>query len=70
VIEIAHRGAYVLLSNSAAPDIRRLYADSAEARGAGLTATKVKARRAINSRASGRGAILEYLITNVPQAAP
>lgn len=70
VIEIAQRGAYVLLSNSAAPDIRRLYAESVEARGAGLTATKVKARRAINSRASGRGAVLEYLITNVPQAAP
>jgi DNA adenine methylase len=70
VIEIARRGAYVLLSNSAAPDIRRLYADSAEARSAGLTATKVKARRAINSRASGRGAVLEYLITNVPLAAP
>ena len=70
VIEIARRGAHVLLSNSAAPDIRRLYADSVEARGAGLTATKVTARRAINSRASGRGAVLEYLITNVPKAAP
>jgi DNA adenine methylase len=70
VIEIAQRGAHVLLSNSAAPDIRRLYAESDEARGAGLTATMVQARRAINSRASGRGAVVEYLITNVRQAAP
>jgi hypothetical protein len=30
-----------------------------------LKTRKVEARRAINSRASGRGAILEYLITNV-----
>ena len=65
VIAMATRGAYVLLSNSAAPEIRRLYADCAEVRRAGLVATTVPARRAINSRASGRGAVLEYLITNV-----
>jgi hypothetical protein len=29
----------------------------------------VPARRAINSRASGRGAVLEYVITNVATAA-
>jgi DNA adenine methylase len=68
VIEIARRGAHVLLSNSVAPEIRRLYADSREARGAGLKARTVEARRAINSRASGRGSVLEYLITNVPPA--
>jgi DNA adenine methylase len=68
VIEIARRGAHVLLSNSVAPEIRRLYADSVDARRAGLKVTKVEARRAINSRASGRGAVLEYLITNVPPA--
>ncbi len=66
VIELARRGAHVLLSNSVAPEIRRLYADSVEARRAGLKATTVRARRAINSRATGRGAVLEYLITNVP----
>ena len=65
VIELAARGAHVLLSNSAAPDVRRLYADSEEARSAGLKTRTVPARRAINSRATGRGAILEYLITNV-----
>jgi DNA adenine methylase len=65
VIALASRGASVLLSNSAAPAVRQLYADSPEARSAGLQARTVPARRAINSRASGRGVVLEYLITNV-----
>ncbi len=65
VIALAGRGAHVLLSNSVAPQIRELYEKSEEARNAGLTARRVPARRAINSRASGRGAVLEYLITNV-----
>lgn len=68
VIHLAERGAQVLLSNSVAPEIRALYADSAEARSAGLKAITVPARRAINSRASGRGAVLEYVITNVGTA--
>lgn len=65
VIELAGRGAHVLLSNSAAPAVRTLYAENEEARSAGLRTRTVPARRAINSRAAGRGAILEYLITNV-----
>jgi len=65
VVDIAKRGASVLLSNSVAPDIRRLYADDVNARSAGLRATTVAARRAINSRASRRGAVREYLITNI-----
>jgi DNA adenine methylase len=65
VVELARRGAAVLLSNSVAPDIRRLYADDDDARSAGLKATTVPARRAINSRASRRGAVREYLITNI-----
>jgi DNA adenine methylase len=68
VIRLAGRGAHVLLSNSVAPDIKRLYEESPEARSAGLRARKVPARRAINSRATRRGAILEYLITNVRSA--
>jgi DNA adenine methylase len=64
-IALARRGAHVLLSNSVAPQIRDLYESSADARAAGLTVRTVAARRAINSRASGRGAVLEYLITNV-----
>jgi DNA adenine methylase len=65
VIDVAGRGALVLLSNSSAPEIRRLYARSVSARGAGLRTTTVRARRAINARASGRGEVREYLITNL-----
>ena len=43
----------------------RLYADNVEARSAGLRARTVEARRAINSRAAGRGPVREYLITNI-----
>jgi hypothetical protein len=45
--------------------VRALYARSADARAAGLAAHTVKARRAINSRASGRGTVREYVVTNV-----
>lgn len=65
VIAAASRGAAVLLSNSVAPDIRRLYADNPDARSAGLRARTVSARRAINSQATGRGAVREYVITNI-----
>jgi DNA adenine methylase len=65
VVRLARLGASVLLSNSVAPEIRRLYADNIDARSAGLRARKVPARRAINSRASGRGTVDEYLITNI-----
>ena len=65
VLAIARRGAMVLLSNSSAPDVRRLYATDTEARAAGLRARTVPARRAINSRASARGPVREYLITNI-----
>jgi DNA adenine methylase len=69
VIALAARGASVLLSNSAAPQIRALYAGRGAARRAGLRATTVAARRAINSRAASRGPVREYLITNVPRMA-
>ena len=67
VIELAARGCWVLLSNSTAPDITRLYARNREASAVGLRAHKVPARRAINSDPSKRGAVLEYLITNIPR---
>jgi DNA adenine methylase len=67
VIALASRGASVLLSNSAAPQIRALYTGRGAARTAGLRATTVAARRAINSRAASRGPVREYLITNVPR---
>jgi DNA adenine methylase len=65
VFALADRGCHIVLSNSTAPEIARLY-DTRTARRLGLRADKVPARRAINSRASARGEVLEYLITNVP----
>lgn len=67
VIAACRRGAHVLLSNSSAPPIVELYS-SAAARQAGLVVQVVEARRAINSRASGRGTVNEVLVTNVPPA--
>ena len=64
VITLARRGCRVLLSNSSAPEIEQLYGDNTEARRAGLRFTRVKARRAINSKASSRGAIDEVIVTN------
>jgi DNA adenine methylase len=65
VIALANKRVFVLLSNSVAPEIEELYALNAEARASGLTARKVPARRAINSHPSRRGAVSEYVITNV-----
>ena len=64
VLALARQGVFVLLSNSAAPEVRRLYA-SADARAAGIRLRSVPARRAINSRASLRGPVREFLITNI-----
>jgi DNA adenine methylase len=69
VLRLTARGASVLLSNSAAPQIRALYARDRRAVKAGLQASTVAARRAINSRAASRGPVPEYLITNVKPAA-
>jgi len=65
VIELAERGCHVILSNSTAPIIRDLYETNRMARSAGLRAYKVAARRAINSKASHRGDVTEYIISNV-----
>jgi DNA adenine methylase len=65
VLRLTARGASILLSNSAAPQIRALYARDRRAVKAGLHSSTVSARRAINSRASSRGPVREYLITNV-----
>ena len=64
VVRLARIGASVLLSNSVSPDIRRLYATNLEAR-SWDSAKQVEARRAINSRASRRGAVRDSLITNI-----
>ncbi len=64
VLELAARGCQVLLSNSTAPLVQQLYLSSA-ARAAGLRAHVVRARRAINSHPGRRGAVDEYVITNI-----
>jgi DNA adenine methylase len=68
VIDAAHRGAHIVLSNSSAPEIVDLYSSSA-ARQAGLRLHLVAARRAINSRASARGPVFEVVVTNAARLA-
>jgi DNA adenine methylase len=65
VLQLAQAGCLVVLSNSTAPLVAELY-DTPAARAAGLSAHRIPARRAINSNASRRGQIEEYVITNVP----
>jgi DNA adenine methylase len=68
VIALARRGCHVLLSNSTAAEIAALYDDNDAARGAGLKAVRVPARRAVNSNPARRGTVDEYLITNLSVA--
>jgi DNA adenine methylase len=65
VIELAQRGCHVLMSNSTAPAIAALYDDNSDVRATGLRAFRVPARRAINSNATRRGPVDEYVITNI-----
>lgn len=64
-IGLSRRGCHILLSNSTAPTITGLYDRNADARESGLRALRVPARRAINSKATLRGPVDEYLITNI-----
>ena len=54
--ELDRRGCLLMLSNSSAPLVYELYQ--------GFSLHKIAARRAINSKASGRGTVLELLVTN------
>jgi DNA adenine methylase len=65
VIALARRRCHVLVSNSTADAIGALYERDAGARAAGLRTVRVPARRAINSNASRRGTVEEYVITNI-----
>ena len=65
VIRLAQRGCHVVMSNSTAPEIGRLYEENKDVRKAGLRCYRIPARRAINSNATRRGAVKEYVITNV-----
>jgi DNA adenine methylase len=68
LITLAARGCHVVMSNSTAPEITTLYATDDRVAAAGLRCHRVPARRAINSNATRRGPVEEYLITNVPGA--
>ncbi|MEW6320180.1 MAG: Dam family site-specific DNA-(adenine-N6)-methyltransferase [Acidobacteriota bacterium] len=65
LVALAERGVAVVLSNSTAPAVTRLYEGNAAARAAGLRARRIPARRAINSRGDRRGVVDELLVTNV-----
>jgi DNA adenine methylase len=70
VIALAGRGVNVLLSNSTARSVTRLYERNAEAKSAGLKAWRFPARRAVNSKADRRGTVEELVVSNVtPQRA-
>jgi DNA adenine methylase len=66
VVRLARRGCFVIVSNSTAPVVRDLY-EGRQARQAGLRTYRIPARRAINSQAARRGAVDEFVITNVPE---
>ena len=63
VITLSKRGCHVVMSNSTAPEIARLY-ETKEVQASGLRCYRIPARRAINSNAKGRGVVDEYVITN------
>jgi DNA adenine methylase len=68
LIELARRKVHVLLSNSTAPDVMRLYDGNREVEAAGLKAWCFPARRAVNSRADRRGAVQELVVSNLTPA--
>ena len=61
------RGAYLVLSNSSAPEIVNIYS-APEAAAVGLRVHRVPARRPINSRAAARGPVDELIVSNVAPA--
>ncbi|MQC17060.1 MAG: DNA adenine methylase [Chloroflexi bacterium] len=69
VDDLSARGVNVMLSNSPQDYIRGLYsADRGPLRGQRYRIDSTPARRAINSRGDGRGAIDELIVTNYPSA--
>jgi DNA adenine methylase len=68
VITLATRGVNVLLSNSTAPAVTRLYERNPETEAAGLQSSRHPARRAVNSRADRRGAVEELVVSNITPA--
>jgi DNA adenine methylase len=68
VVAACARGAHVVVSNSSASEIVRVYT-SADAQKVGLRLRRVPARRAINSCAASRGPVAELIISNVKATA-
>ena len=66
VVELARRGCHLVVSNSTAGEIAAMYDRNTDARAAGLRTHRVQARRAINSKASHRGPVFEYLMVHAP----
>lgn len=69
-VTLAKRGCFVMVSNSSAPEVAALYQDNPAVAAAGLVVHRVPARRAINSRASARGPVTEFLLTNLEPRTP
>ena len=65
-VALARRGCGVMVSNSSAPEVAALYEGDPRVADAGLVVHRIPARRAINSRASARGPVTEFLLTNLP----
>lgn len=66
IVELAVRGCQILVSNSTAREIADLYERNQAAKQARLRCLRIPARRAINSNATKRGPVMEFLITNIP----
>jgi DNA adenine methylase len=64
VVRLAQQGVRVVLSNSTAPAVVALY-DDAAVEHAGLRCHRVRARRAINTKADGRGFVEELVVSNI-----
>jgi DNA adenine methylase len=65
VLELARAGCFVIVSNSTAEEIQQLY-ESRSSKAAALTAHRVQAKRAINSKPDARGSVSEYVLANTP----
>ena len=68
-VAMARRKCHVVISNSTASEIQRLY-DSSASRKAGLLAHRVQANRAINSNAALRGPVSEFILANTRTSPP
>lgn len=64
VVGLAQQGCHVVVSNSTAPEIEKLY-ESVRSQEAGLIAHRVAAKRAINSNPVLRGHVTEFVLTNL-----